>query len=201
MNKNIIVTGVSRAGKTTLATKIANELNYNLISIDDMISALEAYPNLNIHHDGDMEEVSKNFVPFLKIFLKETVDNKPYYEGQRYVIEGTYIDFEEIIPFLNDGICKDRYEIIGLVLDNENEEELFDIIKNNDTEDEWTYWCDDEELKGNVRYFIERNKYFKEKFNKYNIKTINSSINREEEFNKFISLYGEKDGKKNTNKM
>ena len=29
-----------------------------------------------------------------------------------------------IIPFLNEGLCKDRFEIIGLVLDDISEEQL-----------------------------------------------------------------------------
>lgn len=186
MNKNIIITGVSRAGKSTLSMLIANKLNYSLLSIDDMVSGLEAYPELKIHHDGNMEEVSKNLAPFLKKFLKETCDNKPYYEGIRYVVEGTYIDFEEIIPFLNEGVCKDRFEIIGLVLDDISEEQLFKLIKNNDTDDDWTYWCDDEELKGNVRYFIERNKYFKDKFKKYGIRTFNTAFEREKVLNEIV---------------
>jgi len=143
MNKNIIITGVSRAGKTTLSMLIANKLNYNLLSIDDLISGLEVYPELNIHHNGDMEKVSKNIAPFLKIFLKEICDNKAYYQGMRFIVEGSYIDFDEIIPFLNEGICKDRYEIIGLVFDEISEEKLFKIIKDKDTEDDWTYWCND----------------------------------------------------------
>lgn len=197
MDKNIIVTGVSRAGKTTLSMLIAKELNYSLLSIDDMVSGFEAYPELKIHHDGDMEEVSKNLAPFLKRFLKETCDNKPYYEGMRFVIEGTYIDFESIIPFLNEGLCKDRFEIIGLIFDDISEEELFNTIKNKDTEDDWTYWCDDEELKGNVRYFIERNNYFKEKFQKYGIKTIISSKDREIVFSEFIESLNENNKKIN----
>jgi len=186
MNKNIIITGVSRAGKTTLSMLIANKLNYNLLSIDDLISGLEVYPELNIHHNGDMEKVSKNIAPFLKIFLKEICDNKAYYQGMRFIVEGSYIDFDEIIPFLNEGICKDRYEIIGLVFDEISEEKLFKIIKDKDTEDDWTYWCNDEELKGNVRYFIERNNYYKEKFKKYGIKTIVSSNDRDKVFTEFV---------------
>ena len=186
MNKNIIITGVARSGKTTLSTLISKKLNYNLLSIDDIVSGLEAYPELKIHHNGNMEEVSKNIAPFIKRYLKETCNNKAYYQGMRYVIEGTYINFEEIIPFLNEGKCKDRFEIIGLVFEDISEEELYTLIKNNDTDDDWTYWCNDEELKGNIRYFIERNNYFKEKFQKYGIKTFTTLFNRENTFNEIL---------------
>ena len=46
------------------------------------------------------------------------------------------------------------------------EEQMFADIRKYDTEDEWTYWCDDEALRGNVTYFLQRNKFFEEKFKK-----------------------------------
>ena len=55
---------------------------------------------------------------------------------------------------------------------------MFCEIKKYDKEDDWTYWCSDEELKGKIEYFIDRNKFFSEKFNKYNILTFDISSNR-----------------------
>lgn len=55
-----------------------------------------------------------------------------------------------------------------------------------DTEDEWTYWRSDEELKGDIGFFIRRNKFFKEKFKEYNIETYDVSNNRIEVLNSIV---------------
>ena len=182
MNKNILIIGVARVGKTSLAKKISKEKGYNLICIDDIVSGFEEYKELNIHHDGDRAEVSKRLVPFLKRYFKELSENSTYYGGIRCVIEGTYFDFEELVPYLRSDGLKDKYTLIGLTFNDLTEQQLFDDIRKNDTDDEWTYYCDDEELKGNVRYFLETNKYFNDMFNKYEIKTFDTSKDREKVF-------------------
>lgn len=182
LEKNIIILGAARSGKTTLARKLKKEYGYNLISLDDIICAFESIPVCGIKHDGDDIEVSKNFAPFLIRYLKELSEGPNYYNGIKSVIEGTHIDFEQVMSFFNQDKYKEKYEIIGLVYDNISEEEMYKNIKEHDTEDDWTYWCSDEELRGNVRYFIERNKFFRDKFKEYNIKTYDLSIDREKVF-------------------
>lgn len=51
-------------------------------------------------------------------------------------------------------------------------------MKKYDTEDDWTYWCSDEELRGNSTYFVERNKCFNDKFKAYDITSYDTSFNR-----------------------
>ena len=80
----------------------------------------------------------------------------------------------------------EKYEIIGLTYNDITEEKMFEDIKKYDTEDDWTYWVKDEDLKGDVRYFLERNKIFNEKFKKYGIKSFDTSHNREEVLNQIV---------------
>ena len=180
MYKNILIIGAARTGKTTLARKIQKEFGYNLVSLDDIICALEEYPECHIKHDGDENETAKNFSPFLKRYMIELSEGTNFYNGVKSVIEGTHIDFEELMPFLKDEKVRDKYIVIGLTYNSIDEQTLYNEIKKNDTEDDWTYWCDDEELKGNVKYFIERNKYFNKKFKEYDIITFDTSINRKQ---------------------
>ena len=104
------------------------------------------------------------------------------------------------MPFLESDKYKEKYLVIGLTFNDITEKQLYSFIKKYDTEDDWTYWCDDEELKGNVRYFINRNKYFDEKFKEYGIKTFDTSKDRDqvlEEALKYIEVeYGKKDASK-----
>ena len=164
MYKNILIIGAARSGKTTLAKKIAKEKGYSLISVDDIVSGLEVYPELQIHHDGDAVDTAKRLAPFLIKYLTELSEGSTFYDGIKSVIEGTHIDFEQLMPFLQSNNYKEKYEIIGLTFNDITEQQLYDYIKKYDTEDDWTYWCNDEELKGNVRYFIDRNKYFNKMF-------------------------------------
>lgn len=43
------------------------------------------------------------------------------------------------------------------------------------------------EVKGNVKYFLDRNKFFNDKFKEYNIKTYATSFDREKVLKKIIS--------------
>lgn len=188
MYKNILIIGPARSGKTTLSRKIAKEFGYSIICLDDIISAFENIPNSNIKHDGNEIETAKNFGVFLKKYLEELSEGPNFYNGFNFVIEGTHIDFEQVMPMLNSEKYKEKYIVVGLLYDKIEEEELYNNIKKYDTEDDWTYWCTEEELKGNVKYFIDRNKYFKDKFKEYNIETYDVSINREEVLDEIIKI-------------
>ena len=184
MDRNILILGAARTGKTSLAKKISKELGYSLLRIDDLVSGFEAYPDLKIRHDYNDKETAHNLTPFLEKMLIELSEGECFYDGIKYVIEGTHIDFDELMPFLEEH--EDKYKVIGLTYNYITEEDLYNNIKKYDTEDDWTYWCSDEELKGNVPYFIERNKFFNEEFEKYNIKSYDTSYDREGTFKRII---------------
>ena len=197
MYKNIIVLGAARSGKTTLAKRIAKEKGYSLISIDDIVSGFEAYPELQIHHDGDAVDTAKRLAPFLIKYFTELSEGSTFYDGIKSVIEGTHFDFEQLMPFLQSDKYKEKYQVIGLTFNDITEQQLYDYIKKYDTEDDWTYWCDDEELRGNVRYFIDRNKYFNEMFKKYEITAFDTSFDRDKVLSEIIDNLDKLENKKN----
>ena len=90
------------------------------------------------------------------------------------------------MPFLQNEKYKEKYEIIGLTYNDITEDEMYKNIKEYDTEDDWTYWCKDEELRGNVNYFLDRNKFFNDKFKEYNIKTYDTSFDRKKVLKKVM---------------
>ena len=193
MNKNILIIGPARSGKTTLSRLLSKKYGYNVINLDDIINAFEGIPECGIKHDGNEIATAQKLGKFLKRYLIELSEGPNFYNGIKFVIEGTHIDFEEIMPMLNEEKYKEKYEVIGLLYNNLTADELYNNIKKYDTEDDWTYWCNDEELKGNSRYFIERNKYFYNKFNEYGIKTYDISSDRENILNIICDEISKKD--------
>lgn len=192
MEKNILIIGAARSGKTTLAKKFVKEKGCSLVSIDNIVSGFESYPEVGIHHDGNDVEVSAKLAPFLIKYFVELSEGNAFYDGIKSVIEGTHIDFEQLIPFLQSKDYKEKYEVIGLTYNHISEDDLYNAIKKYDTEDDWTFWCDDEELRGNVRYFLERNKWFNDMFKKYNITTYDTSYDREEILSEIVKSFGSK---------
>ena len=49
--KNIIIAGPSRAGKSTLARKINEELNYYVISVDKLVAVFHA---ISVRYSGEL---------------------------------------------------------------------------------------------------------------------------------------------------
>ena len=158
--KNIIIAGPSRAGKSTLAKKINEELHYFVISIDKLVATFQgAYPQLNIKLAWNREKTTDNIAPFLGHFLGmfSSADGRgllPYshgaVKGNRFVLEGGYFNFEKIVPILKTyGIeeLKDHFLLIGLVQNKKTVDAFVSDFKKYDTEDDWTYHLNDDDLR------------------------------------------------------
>lgn len=134
--KNIILMGTSRAGKTSLAIELSKKLGYNVVSIDSLVYAFgEVYPELNINHSNRDGTSVKNLSKFLWAYIKNLV----YFQNVNYVFEGAYFDINDIIK-LNKNF------IVILLIHGLNAQKIFENIKNNDTEKDWTKKKSNQEL-------------------------------------------------------
>lgn len=176
MYKNILIMGAGRSGKTTLSKMIHETYGYSIISIDDIVNALAAFPELNISWDGDHKKIAEQMSCFLSKYLTELSEGTKFYDGCKTVIEGTDIDFEHLLPTIDTS----KYVLIGLTYNNVSKKDLFQNIRTYDTEDDWTYYVSDEQLAEFCELFLERNRFFNEKFKEYHILTYDTSINRED---------------------
>ena len=196
--KNIIIAGTGRAGKSTMARKIKDELNYFVINHDKLVAVFgEAYPQLDIRI-GNGEKSIENIAPFIGHFLgmfssPDGCGLFPYTQGSLkenyFVMEGWSFDFEQILPILKMyGIenLKENFVLIGLVLNNKTVDELISDMKKYDTEHDWTYGFDDTDLKKIAEENISYSRSVSDYLAKYGFTIYDTSTNRERVFEQII---------------
>jgi len=199
--KNIIIAGPSRAGKSTLARKINEELNYFVISVDKLVATFQgAYPQLNIKLNWNRRKTTDNLAPFLGHFLGAfSSSHGVAYElnlrahavkRNRFVLEGGYFNFEKILPILKMyeiEELKDNFFLIGLVQNKKTADEFFNDFRKYDTEDDWTYGFDDDELREYASQdAIPSSRSMTNHLVKYGFTIYDTSTEREQVFDKIV---------------
>jgi hypothetical protein len=199
--KNIIIAGPGRAGKTTLAKKINEELNYFVISVDKLVATFQgAYPQLNIKLAWNRRKTTDNLAPFLGHLLGAfSSSHGVAYElnlrahavkGNRFVLEGGHFNFEKILSILKMyGIeeLKDNFFLIGLVQNKKTADEFFNDSRKYDTEDDWTYGFNDDELREYASQdAIPSSRSMTEYLVKYGFTIFDTSTEREQVFDKIV---------------
>ena len=200
--KNIIIAGPSRAGKTTLAMKLNEELNYFVISLDKIVAMFgRAYPQLDIRLHWEFETMKENLAPFIGHFLgvfsdfRHVEDDQELrarpIKGNRFVLEGTAFNFEIISSVMKMyGIenLSDHFTLIGLVQNNKTADEFVCDFKKYDTEDDWTYeWSEDELKDYVVSRAIPFNRKMADVLAKNGFTVYDTSIDREQILSQIIN--------------
>jgi len=199
--KNIIIVGASRTGKTTLAEKLNEELNYFVVSLDKMIAAFgRAYPQLDIRLHWDYEKMKDNLAPFLGHFLgvfsdfSHVADDQNFrartIKGNKFVLEGAPFNFDiisSVLKMYDIEDLKNHFILIGLAQNKKTADEFVRDFKKYDTEDDWTYGWSDEELR---EYAVSRaipfNREMTDLLIKYGFTVYDTSIEREQVLDQII---------------
>lgn len=205
--KNIIIAGPSRAGKSTLARKLNEELNCFVIGIDKLVATFQgAYPQLDIRLNWNRDKTTDNIAPFLGHFLGIFSSNDgrgllPYshgaVKGNRFVLEGGYLNFELIIPILKlYGIenLKDHFTLIGLVQNQKTVEEFVSDFKKYDTKDDWTYGFSDDDLREISQDAVSLSRSMSEHLTKYGFTIYDTCVQREQVLNQIVEDIKSKTG-------
>lgn len=170
--KNIIILGAARSGKTTLAKILHEKYNYSIISIDSFVSALnDSFPTLGITHSNTADKF-KLLPPFVYSYMKKIINEYP---NQRFVLEGWHVYPKDIQNlFKNEDI-----KIICLGYTNANMDEVFKLLRENETENSYTKRMTDERVKDLIKKHINYSAILKEQCIDNKIKFFDTSINRE----------------------
>lgn len=171
MNKHIIIAGVSRSGKTTLALELS-KLGYTHYKMDSVIRGVCFSLNLNRH---DWKNLSKILSTILNTIIIENTSDTVFLE-EKYVLDVTHL-FPRDISLIDLS----NTEIVFLGYDTISVQEKCEQIRMYDKENYWSSKLSDEELLKITKLNIEFSKYIKEECNKYNIPYFDTSFNREEQ--------------------
>lgn len=150
--KNILVNGITRAGKSSLAKRIRDEFQYNAINGDHLIHAFaQAFPQMGIDCNGDYWQVAANVTPFTARLYCLMAQHANCKTGSKFVAEATFFDYDMGIPLMEEMLqsnwgLKLLDEFLFIILhDSRTSEKKYNDIRKYDTPEDWTYtWSDDD---------------------------------------------------------
>lgn len=184
--KNILIMGISRAGKTTLSEMLKDKYNsYNLIHSDSLKWAMiraedkEKYYRINVEKQKEFEH-SKYFQKTLLEFFNSLILKDKNHYG--YILESGQLEpkiVKEMIDFENTII-------VCLGLGNLNLDEMVELCIEHDIEKDWTFGLSREYLKKHAIDWHSANEMLKKECPKYGIKYYDTSENREQVLNEIM---------------
>ncbi len=189
MKNNIIISGVPRAGKSTISHIISKKFGYQHVSMDSINAGFEkVFPELGIDTSANMPSLDKLHHISGKIapFIKAMMESGEYDEFE----PGMVLDVYQLLPedymkYLHGRNC----EIFYFITSDMTPEERFSILKTYDTEKDYTFYKSEDELRKGCVELVEESKFIKEQCIKYNLPYYETAKNREEVFKQFIQLF------------
>ncbi|MCH5167647.1 MAG: hypothetical protein J1F35_07155 [Erysipelotrichales bacterium] len=179
--KNILILGPGRAGKSTLSRMLKEKIpNYNLIHTDAIRNAIQF--NLPCEYVEEFLNYKENnfFQKVLLNFLSEQSEQDKNSYG--VILEGA-----QILPeTLSNYSDIDNTIVIYIGHGKLSKKELFELVRKNDTEKDWSFYKTDVELEEYINEFYEKHLYLKQECEKYGFNYIDTSNNRSEILNELV---------------
>jgi len=176
----LIICGVGRSGKTTLASMVAKRHDCTVIHTDCLITAFqETFPQLGIEHLNHTEKGKEDFLNFVRVFCQTHIR----YGQTNIVIEGGSMPLDYALKLFD----KILFKVVVLGMPNLTVDEWCAAIRKHDTEDENSYFQTDESLRARAEKNISKaNEMFKSA-KKLGIQIIETSGDRTGKFEDFVS--------------
>lgn len=177
MYKNILIVGSSKCGKTSLANKISDKYNCNVISLDYLIQAFEeTFPK------EDNDNYKEFEVRFITNYLKQVFATKNFYEDKKTIIEGNVPYLDDILPTIDQK----KLSIIGLTYNNVSLKQFIVDLKNNASRFDVIRYLSDDLVEEKALIYMKENSEISNTLEKNDINCYDVSENREEIFEQIV---------------
>ena len=184
---NIIIAGVPRAGKSTVASLLSRRFGYQRISMDAIIAGFEkCFPETGVNtYQGlssmdTLRVISGKMAPFVRVML----ENSGFDPGM--VVDMYQLLPEDYVKHIHGVDCG----IIYLITSDVTPEERFRIQREYDTEKDYTFHRTDEELLENAGYIVEQSLLMKEQCERYGLPYYETAKNREQTIQRLLDDFG-----------
>ena len=186
MKNNIIISGVPRAGKSTISHILSKEYGFQHVSMDSIIAGFEkCFPDTGVNtYQGlssldTLRVISSKMAPFVRAML----DSGEYDE----FTPGMVLDMYQLLPEDYDKYIRGaNCEIVYFITSDVTPEERFLIQKKYDTEKDYTFYKSDEELREGAEYIVEQSLLMKSQCEKYGFPYYETAREREQVFLRFL---------------
>ena len=188
MKKYIIISGVPRAGKSTISQIIAKRFGYQHISMDSIIAGIEkVFPETNIDTEApidpyvNLENISSKIAPFIKTMM----DSGEYDECDY----GAVVDVYQLLP--RDYVSyldREKCDIYYFLSSDVTPEERFRLLKLYDTVTDYTYFHSDEKKQQLCRDIVNISHEIKEQCISHKLPFYETSYKRDEVIDTFMHL-------------
>jgi hypothetical protein len=183
---NIIIAGVPRAGKSTLSRLLSRKFGDQHINRDLLIAGFErVFPEVGINTYAKMTSleilynISGKIAPFVEVMMSSSKYNE--YE------QGMVLDIYQLLPDdYMKYVAEKNCEVFYLVTSDVTPEERFQILKKYDTERDYTFYKDDDELREGCQYIVEQSKLMKEQCIKHGLPYYETAREREKVFERVV---------------
>ncbi len=192
MKNNIIIAGVPRAGKSTIAHRLAVRYGYQHVSMDSIIAGFEkCFPETGVNTYAGLSSmdtlhmISGKMAPFVRAML----DSAEYDEFE----PGMVLDMYQLLPedymrYIHGANCVIYYFITSDVTSGER----FEIQKRYDTEKDYTFYKSDEELRKGAVYIVEQSILMREQCLRCGLPYYETARDREQVFEAFCNRIGKR---------
>ena len=178
MKNNLIISGVPRAGKSTVAHQLSARFGYQHISMDTIIAGFErCFPETGVNTYCGLSSletlrlISGKMAPFVRAML-DSGEYDDYTPGM--VLDMYQLLPEDYMKHIQGANCQIFYFITSDV----TPEERFAIQKQYDTEKDYTFYKSDEELREGAVYLVEQSQLIKEQCLRYGLPYFETAKNR-----------------------
>ncbi|MEG2310785.1 MAG: hypothetical protein RSB76_02225 [Clostridia bacterium] len=185
--KNILIFGVARAGKTTLARMINKEFAmYQIESTDSYITVFrDNFKDMDINYIYDKADEKGNLALFTSKLLHEKTINR---KQGNYILEGDSITPDMCAKYFNTD-----ENIIYYILHNKlTAQEILNNCRKYDIDDkDWSVKVSDEDLLKHCIFNLKLGKEYEKQCINYKFRVIDTSFNRNQKLEETLSEISE----------